>query len=491
MLHIKKIASSILLAGVLFSCGKDEIEVIKNLDTSWTVDQSIVDSDIRTRVGYDPRYGYAYFKNASLDAPMLSMDGVDLAINGTSTYQVEVNTTAPLKETAKLAIEYDASAFESLQSAYPDYELGDASLVKVVKAETTIAQGTSSGTFEISVENDASIEKSYILPFTVKITQGGEQVKLYEDAKTFVVKIFPKKIAFSVVAVTDKVNIVRSRRTGAIKVDETNVEFFLGTKTPIPAEFSVGLVRDDSESYGYSLAPAGVEGTLPKQSVYNGTEFSFSFELQNIEEKFTEYGTYVIPLKWVIYDTSGTAYDLPLSKSLVTITVEAPGLEENLENSKGSNTEAVPDGKQLFRYNVIPSWYKSSLGERSSNSEVRRLLSDGNNDAYVYFRANEDMDQGLVFRLYIYGSDTGRKLKTVRIKMSPEYSTNKIQVLASEQVTGNTSWVNQGVATFEEGKDYYVITFEEAISANRILLRGFERSTGDRFEVSEVECYLE
>lgn len=486
MIHIKKIASSILLAGVLFSCGKDEIEVIKNLDTSWTVDQSVVDSDIRTRIGYDPRYEYAYFKNASLDAPMLSIDGVDLAINGTSTYQVEVNTTVSLKETTKFTVEYDASAFESLKSDYPDYELGDASLVKVVKAETTIAQGTSSGTFEISVENDASLEKNYILPFTVKIAQGGEQVKLYEDAKTFVVKIFPKKLTFNVVSVADKVNVVRSKRTGAIKVDETNVEFLLRTKTPIPAEFSVGLVRDDSESDGYSLAPAGVEGTLPKQSVYNGTEFSFSFELQNIEESFTENGTYVIPLKWVIYDTSGTAYDLPLSKSWVTITVEAPGLEENPENSKGSNT-ATPSGEKLNIYNVAPSWYRTALGERSSNSQVRTLLSDGKDDRYVYFRANEGMDQGLVFVLYYWN----KRIKSIRVKMSAEYSTNKIQVLASEQMVGNTSWVNQGVATFEEGKDYYVITFEEAISASRVLLKGFERSTGDRFEVSEVEFYLE
>lgn len=490
MIQVKKIAYSMLLAGVLYSCGKDEIEVVNNLDTSWSVDQSIIDADIRTRIGYDTRYGYAYFKKISLDVPMLSMEGVDIPINGTSVYQVEVNTTAPLKETAKLAIEYDASAFESLQSAYPGYELGDASLVKITKVETTIVQGASSGAFEISVENDASIDKNYILPFTVKIT-GGEQVKLYEDAKTFVLKIYPKKLTYNVVTVSDRVSIVRSRRTGAIKVDNKSVEFFLGTKTPVPAQLSVGLVRDDSESFGNRLAPAGVEGTLPKMSMYNGTEFSFSFELQNIEEKFTEYGTYVIPLKWVIYDTSGAAHDLPWAKPLVKITVEAPGLEENSENSKGSNTEAVPGGKQLFRYNVVPSWYNSALGEKSSNSEVRRLLSDGNDNAYVYFKANEEMDQGLVFRLYVYGEDSGRKVKTIRLKMSTQYSTNKIQVLASEQVTGSTSWVNQGVATFEEGKDYYVITFEEAISAKRILLKGFDRNNGDRFEVSEVEVYLE
>ena len=44
---------------ILMACKKDEITIQKNESTTWEIDKKIVDDDIRTRIGYDPRFQYA------------------------------------------------------------------------------------------------------------------------------------------------------------------------------------------------------------------------------------------------------------------------------------------------------------------------------------------------------------------------------------------------------------------------------------------------
>ena len=43
----------------LVACKKDEITIQKNDNVNWQIDNDIVNDDIRTRIGYDPRFEYA------------------------------------------------------------------------------------------------------------------------------------------------------------------------------------------------------------------------------------------------------------------------------------------------------------------------------------------------------------------------------------------------------------------------------------------------
>lgn len=484
----KKIIIGVLLAGVLNSCSKD-ITVEKFVDQTWEVNDSLVKDDIRYRIGYDPRYEYGFLEELETEIPMLSLEGVNLPLTGENKRVINVDFTNPIKKDAKLTLEYDADAFEQLKSKYPEYELGSASLVKMTNSEVTFVQGTTSGTFEISVENDASVDKKYIVPFTIKVKEGDDHIKLFEDKKTFVVKVYPQKLTFEATPTSITKRIVLSKKAGTVTIRDPFVAIQLATQFPVPAELSVGLVRDDTVTLesGYSLAPAGVEGTLPKESIHNVSEVLFNFQLENIDiNNFSDYGKYILPLKWVLYDASGTAYDLPIDKYYVEIQVNEPGLEENPNNSIGSNTSETPSGTPLIKYNIGPRWFNTATSEKSGNSTVRIIL-DGKDDATVWFKSDESVEQGFIFTFYMLES----KVKTIRLKMRETHTTNQISVFASDQMTGSSSWKTQGVATFEEGQSYYVITFDEPISPKRILLKDFKRNNGVYFEVYEVDFYSE
>ena len=52
----KNIKKSIIffIAGVLCSCGKEDITVQKNDSTKWEIDKKVEDKRYRTQLGYDP-----------------------------------------------------------------------------------------------------------------------------------------------------------------------------------------------------------------------------------------------------------------------------------------------------------------------------------------------------------------------------------------------------------------------------------------------------
>ena len=56
---MKKIFMLAFCLTALNACKKEDISIQKNDSTTWEIDKSIVDDDIRTRIGYDPRYQYA------------------------------------------------------------------------------------------------------------------------------------------------------------------------------------------------------------------------------------------------------------------------------------------------------------------------------------------------------------------------------------------------------------------------------------------------
>ena len=123
---------------VLNACKKDDISIQKNDSTTWEIDKSIVDDDIRTRIGYDPRYQYAYPTASEVVVPMLSLEGFTLT--GQNTRSLEVKLSKVSAQDVKVSLVYDAALFEKLKANYSEYELGAASLVEITTAEKQLQQ---------------------------------------------------------------------------------------------------------------------------------------------------------------------------------------------------------------------------------------------------------------------------------------------------------------------------------------------------------------
>ena len=66
------------IAGILFSCGKEDITIEKNESTTWQIDKKVEDNDIRTQLGYDPRLNYIYLRPTVAELPMLSFGNVTI-----------------------------------------------------------------------------------------------------------------------------------------------------------------------------------------------------------------------------------------------------------------------------------------------------------------------------------------------------------------------------------------------------------------------------
>ena len=166
MKNITKIIVSVAISGVFFSCGKDDIEVLNNLDTSWSVDKSITDNDIRTRLGYDPRYNYVLTERTELEFPMLSLG--EFSISGENMEEIEVKLLKPLEKDVTVTLQYNAEFFEKVKQKYTGYKLGEETVISIPEKQKTLAKGTTSVKFPITVVNNSSFKESVIIPFSFK-----------------------------------------------------------------------------------------------------------------------------------------------------------------------------------------------------------------------------------------------------------------------------------------------------------------------------------
>ena len=260
---------------VLNACKKDDISIQKNDSTTWEIDKSIVDDDIRTRIGYDPRYQYAYPTASEVVVPMLSLEGFTLT--GQNTRSLEVKLSKVSAQDVKVSLVYDAALFEKLKANYSEYELGAASLVEITTAEKTITAGTTTTTFELKVANQANFNKKLILPFAVKVANNN-LVKTLEGKDSFVVRIYPKTITFDVAnkAITKSAVL----ENGKAAMSNKNVSVAVTPSDLIGTDISLGLVRDNSLAAGKTLAPDNIIGTISKVDFKDKTTGTISFTLQ-------------------------------------------------------------------------------------------------------------------------------------------------------------------------------------------------------------------
>ena len=261
----------------LNACKKEDISIQKNDSTTWEIDKSIVDDDIRTRIGYDPRYQYAYPTTSEVVVPMLSLEGFTLT--GQNTRSLEVKLSKVSAQDVKVSLVYDAALFEKLKANYSEYELGAASLVEITTAEKTITAGTTTTTFELKVANQANFNKKLILPFAVKVANNN-LVKTLEGKDSFVVRIYPKTITFDVAnkAITKSAVL----ENGKAAMSNKNVSVAVTPSDLIGTDISLGLVRDNSLAAGKTLAPDNIIGTISKVDFKDKTTGTISFTLQNV-----------------------------------------------------------------------------------------------------------------------------------------------------------------------------------------------------------------
>ena len=290
----------------LVACKKDEITIQKNDNVNWQIDNDIVNDDIRTRIGYDPRFEYALPATGVVESPMLTLEG--FTITEKSTRSIEVKLSRPSAKDVKVSLAYDATLYDKVKDKHIGYELGEASLAEITTAEKTIAAGTTTTTFEIKVANKSDFRQKVILPFIIKASDN-DNVKTMSGKDLFVVKIFPKGVTFQVA----NSNILKEavvKDDGKTYMTDKEVGVVVTPSDVIPAAISLGLVRDNglvTDTTNQTLAPNNIIATINKVDFKNIAKGTISFTLQNIETLTTK-GKYVLPLKLMAYDASGTAH---------------------------------------------------------------------------------------------------------------------------------------------------------------------------------------
>ena len=467
---MKKIFMLTFCLTALNACKKEDISIQKNDSTTWEIDKSIVDDDIRTRIGYDPRYQYAYPTTSEVIVPMLSLEGFTLT--GQNTHSLEVKLSRASEQDVKVSLVYDATLFEKLKANYSEYELGAASLVQFTSTEKTITAGTTTTTFELKVANQANSNKKLILPFAVKVANNN-LVKTLEGKDSFVVRIYPKAITFGVAdkAITKSAVLENGKAT----MSDKNISVIVTPSELISAEISLGLVRDNSLAAGKTLAPDNIIGTINKVNFKDKTTGTISFTLQNIES-LTAKGKYVLPLKLMAYNTSGTAYQVLDTPILVTIEVSDYG---------------IPDNNQIEEIsNYSGTLIESSSYSFSSNYAQGHLwkLSDGRTDNGNWWIDTHLEDDNAVYLLATFNAPTLIK----GIKITQKTPNKKVQALvayASEK-NQNSSYKSQGeFESVSSTPDVLYLKFKKPIKAQYLMLSYFGNSEDQYIDIQELEFF--
>ena len=455
---------------ILMACKKDEITIQKNESTTWEIDKKIVDDDIRTRIGYDPRFQYAYPVTSEVVVPMLSLEGFTFTDKNTRSLEIRLSRVSA--QDVKVSLVYDASLYEKIRGNYSGYELGADNLVEITTAEKTITAGTTSTTFELGVANQANFNKKVILPFAVKVANN-DLVKTLKGKDYFVVRIYPKNVTFEV----DNKTITKNATLEEGKAKMTNKEVTV-TVTPsdaIPTDISLSLERDDNLVSGKTLAPNDIVGTIDKVDFKNKTTGKITFSLQNVESITTK-GSYVLPLKLMAYDASGTAYQVLNTPVLVTIEVSEFGIpDDNRIKEIKSYSGALIESSN---YSFSSNYEQGHLGKLSD-----RRTDNGNWWINTYLKGDKTV--------YLLASfNTSTLIKGVKITQKTAGKRVQGLVAYASDTNQQSLYKSQGEFVAEEstGSVLY-LKFEKPIKAQYLMLSYFENSDNQYIDIHELEFF--
>lgn len=456
---------------ILGSCNKDEISIEKNESTAWEIDKKIVDDDIRTRIGYDPRFDYVTPTASEVVAPMLTLEGFTLADKNTRTLEVKLTKASDKDVTVSLM--YDASLFSKIAGNYSGYELGDASLAEIATTQKTIAAGTTTTTFEIKVTNQSSFNKKVILPFAVKASNN-EFVKTLSGKDYFVVRIYPKALTFD----TANKKIIKEAVLKAGKAELTNkvVNIAITSSDAIGTPISLGLERDNSLITTGTLAPENVVGTINKVDFKDKTSGTVSFTLQNIES-ISAKGTYVVPFKLMAYDASGTGHKVLDTPILLNIEVGDEGIptDNDVEVSTDYSVTMMDRSKYSFETNYMPDHIQK--------------MHDGNlygNPWWIDTSIDEDSDDSP----YVYVHFTSKTVIN-GIRITQNTTEKRIGQVFIYAVTDEGAFVHQGTydASGSQKPRFLYIKFKKPIKASKLYLGYFRNTDNQYIDINEMQFF--
>jgi len=449
---------------LLVSCKKDEITVEKNDSTTWEIDKKIEDNDIRTQLGYDPRLNYIYLRPTVADLPMLSFGNV--TINRNYTKEVEVRLLdKPYDKDVQVSFAYDASAYNKVKANYSGFELGDANLVQLSEATKTLSRGETSVTFTLTISNNSNFNKKVILPYALKVTDSG--LTLPKGKDVFVLKVFPEEI--KITAESKVVSKLLGYYNGSVYIGNSDKEvaFTIKSSYEVPAGLKVALVRDDRAVLsGRTLAPAGVEGTLPEDD-FDALSKKLTFNLN--EDSFTNKGEYALPLKYVVKDASGNEQELSNNKLFVNFDIK-----ELVSSNDNVEVGTQPSGKIIDRKGIIASYYGDIYYSP-------RFLLDGDENTYSYVRDGA---------YYYFTFPKVRLIKSVVLK---PISGNQVKNISAYAGMTQGSEQYQGTITYNGSGDI-VITFKKAVPLIRLSVGNFvndENASSYWMGFSEINFYEE
>ena len=455
---------------VLNACKKDDISIQKNDSTTWEIDKSIVDDDIRTRIGYDPRFDYVTPTASEVVAPMLTLEGFTLTDKNTRTLEVKLTKASDKDVTVSLM--YDASLFNKIAGNYSGYELGDASLAEIATTQKTIAAGTTTTTFEIKVTNQSSFNKKVILPFVVKASNN-EFVKTLSGKDYFVVRIYPKNLTFD--TANKKVIKEATLKDGKAELTNKVVNIAITSSDAVGTPISLGLERDNSLVTTGTLAPENVVGTINKVDFKDKTYGTVSFTLQNIENITTE-GTYVIPFKLMAYDASGTGHKVLETPILVNIQVTEKGIPDRNTIAEITSYAGalIANTKYSFRSNYATGHlYKIKDGTTLTGNWWIDTSLTGSQTVVLW----------TVF-------DTPTVVNG--IKITQETAGKRVEGLAvyASNDTNISTFKSQGVYEAQEApEEVLYLKFEKPIKAKYLMLTYFENSEDQYIDIHEMEFF--
>ena len=430
---------------VLNACKKDDISIQKNDSTTWEIDKKIVDDDIRTRIGYDPRFDYVTPTASEVVAPMLNLEGFTLTDKNTRT--LEVKLTKASDKDVTISLMYDASLFNKIA-------------------------GTTTTTFEIQVTNQSSFNKKVILPFVVKASNN-EFVKTLSGKDYFVVRIYPKNLTFD----TANKKIIKEAVLKEGKAELTNkvVNVAITSSDAIGTPISLGLERDNSLLTSGTLAPQNIVGTISKVDFKDKTTGTISFTLQNIESITTK-GTYVIPFKLMAYDASGVGHQVLNTPIIVTVEVNDFGIPDsnNLSQINSYSGALIGNGNYSFSSNYA-SGHLSKLKDGTTTTGNWWIDTELENNQAVTLWTTFDTPS-VVRGIKITQKTEGKRIDGLMAYASNDSNLNSFKIqgmFAAEEPTGEVLYLK----------------FEKPIKAKYLILTYIQNSEGQYIDIHEMEFF--
>lgn len=458
------------LATSFLSCQGDDIEVVRNLDTSWTVDSEITEADIRTRLGYDSRFPYVYVEKTQVQMPVYML--LDNKIQMDYNSEILVKLTKSYTKDVKVTLSYNAELFEQVKQNYQEHQLGDETYFQIEEREKVLKAGQTHLVFNVKLKDIIPTREKILLPFSVSVDDEG--VKLSEGNTSAFVSVLKQQISFDV-SNEIVVEVLLDNDTKIPEFDSNEVEATVIPSIIIPANFSLKLKKDEEFQFegGKRAFPEGVVQLPEKQSLKGQQFVVFPFEFQN-KESFKEAADYVFPMQLVLVNEETNEESLLQQPVVINLKVSDTYKLPRGENVEGSVSQILGPTNSSIKGDIEDAYVLR--GRSQDELENKSNMYDGNYETVGSFLSSGfAYPEGIVVNL-----SRVRRIQQLKLKMKT--SVKSCMVFARY----DDKFIYQGAVRFKGEGDYYVITFKKPIRAQNLLISQFN-SDEDNIEIYEID----